>query len=1181
MMPTLPLSARLIAVFGLWGLVAAEPVGLVASSVDDPQMEEFFETSIRPLLAEHCWECHGPETQWGGLRLDSLEALETGGDSGPAIVPGSADESLLFQAVQRSGDLQMPPDDPLSEPQIQALRYWIESGAYWPVSDSEPSSQTTRDAWKEHWAFLPLQSEPPPEPKSNHWCRNQIDCFIFEKLQENHLEPFLEADRRTLIRRVTQGLTGLPPSYEEIEAFAADPDPLAYEKLVDRLLSSPRNGEHLARVWLDVARYSDSKGYVYAREERFFVHSAAYRTWVIDSFNRDMPFDEMIRLQIAADQFAMDDPESMAAMGFLTLGRRFLGVTHDIIDDQIDVVGRGIMGLTITCARCHDHKYDPIPTVDYYSLYGVFQCSTQRQVDWQEVPSESGDRTEFQVELKSRQQLLDETMSVKRQEASDRVRERISDYLYAQSELDRYHQEGFDVILAPTDLIPAFVRRWESFLASTEMDNDPIFGPWFRYSGLHPEQFGQQASSLTDEIAKHSAIHPWVADLFQSAPLNLREVADRYGALFKRIDDQRADMSEQDSAWRDTAAPLIRVLYGPSAPCEVPDEEIVATEMVFDSATCNELWRLQGEVDRWRLQAEGVPTVAVALVDRAHLVQPRVFQRGNPARKGSHVQKGFLTFLSDAEHRAFTRGSGRAELADRLVHPSNPLTPRVWVNRLWQHLFGEGLVRTPSDFGLRADPPSHPELLDWLAVQLQQSRWSSKQIQRLIVTSATYRQASQKSTRSSEPAGTDLVSDQGNQTSRENPPAHQRVAVGLSGLEKDPENRLLWRVSPRRLSFEELRDSMLAASQDLQLRDHAKSIDLLGNHENNFLRSVYGLIDRQFLPNTLRIFDFANPDVHVGRRNQTMVPQQSLFLLNHPFVAARAKATIARLKIASLKTGSENGELQGPEKLADTVVQVFRAVLRRDPGDAELAAATDFLVSADGSTAEAIPEEALAWSYGYGVVDEELGKVAEYQELPYFSGSAWQGGTAYPDPALGWLQLNSTGGHPGNNIEHACIRRWTAPAEMTVAINSVARHEPQVSDGVRFWIISSRQGILHKAELKSGEIGLNWESIDVREGDTIDFVVDILGELNSDQFLWAPVIRRISSKTVVVEEEEEEEEGKDAQPLSVTAQPISVTEPSFSWDAKRDFRGPVSVALNPAEQLSHALLLTNEFAFVD
>ncbi|MEO1979928.1 MAG: DUF1549 domain-containing protein, partial [Fuerstiella sp.] len=339
---------------------------------------DLFERMIRPILVEQCSACHGDKKQNGELRVDSLKSLLQGGDSGPAIVPGQSRQSLLMKAVVRSEDLAMPPDKPLTKQQVDALRQWIDAGAPWPKNAGQLKSMTDRSG-KDHWAFQPVRKPNVPRHEGD-WGNTPVDAFILQALKTNGLSPAPTADRRTLLRRASYAIIGLPPSPEAVADFADDPRPDAWQQAADSLLSSQHYGEHQARHWLDVARYADTKGYVYAREERFWVHAWTYRDWVINALNADMPYDRFLLLQLAADQVEDRAEGDLAAMGFLTLGRRFLGLKHDIIDDRIDVVCRGTMGLTVSCARCHDHKYDPIPTADYYSLYGVFDSCAEELV---------------------------------------------------------------------------------------------------------------------------------------------------------------------------------------------------------------------------------------------------------------------------------------------------------------------------------------------------------------------------------------------------------------------------------------------------------------------------------------------------------------------------------------------------------------------------------------------------------------------------------------------------------------------------------------------------------------------------------------------------------------------------------------------------------------------------------
>ena len=1104
-----------------------------------------FETNIRPLLIGYCQKCHGPTTQEAGLRLDSRAALITGGEHGPAIVPANPDQSLLLKAVRHLGDVQMPPNGKLKDKQIHDLEQWVILGAPWPASLTENSDKLA-EAQRRHWAFQPVQNPALPEVKNPQWERTPVDRFILARLEGAGLSPSPPADRRTLIRRVTLDLTGLPPTFEQVETFVNDLSPNAYEKLVESLLDSPQYGEQWARHWLDVARYADTKGYVYGREERFWVHAPAYRDWVVNAFNHDLPYDQFLLLQIAADQVPSQDRRAQAAMGFLTLGRRFLGVTHDIIDDRIDVVTRGTMGLTVACARCHDHKYDPIPTADYYSLYGVFLNSTERMQPVAEPSNHDEAYAAFEKELSQRQQKLKETTLTKRTEAADRVRQRIADYLVAQTELSKYPEEGFDQVLATTDLIPTFVRRWEAWLESHGGIEDPIFGPWRRFAVLKPEEFPAKSVAIVQDLSNSSpAVNPRVRSALQQPPTSMREVAERYGKLFEDVNREwkaacdaakKSGSAEPDRLPSEDSEALRTILYEPASPCLVPDEEIVSTESYFDSGSVTELWKLQGDVDRWLIQSPLAPAHMVSLVDRALIRPSRIFRRGNPVNRGPEVTRHFVSVLAGPQPTPFATGSGRLELAKAITDPANPLTTRVWVNRVWQHHFGVGLVRTASDFGIRAEPPSHPELLDWLATRFVADGWSTKRLHRLILLSNTYQQRSD---------GLYRTDNQPGEVPRQT--ASPTSLPSKLASQIDPENRLLSRMNVRRLSFEEFRDSLLAISGRLDMQMGGRAADMFaGNGTANRRRTLYGLVDRQFLATTLRIFDFANPDLHIPVRSETTVPQQALFALNHPFAAKQAQALIERINREG--AGASNSE---------KVRRLYQIALQREPTSTQLDMAQKFL---EADTAEPTPGpsiESLAWQYGYGELDETANHLKSFQTLPYFSGSAWQGGAQYPDGALGWVQLTATGGHPGNDIKHCSVRRWVAPHDGLFSIASTAIHEVAAGNGIRCWIFSSTDGMLKSQVLHNQRQAMNVERVSLKKGDSLDFVVDINGDLNSDQYLWAPVI------------------------FGVAKGNESDLSPALAWKSERDFSGPAPTLLNGWEQLAQVLLISNELMFVD
>ncbi len=851
----------------------------------------------------------------------------------------------------------------------------------------------------EHWSFQPLK----PGKGSS------IDEFIQRKLSEQGLMPSPRADERTLIRRATFDLTGLPPERMDVP----------YERLVDQLLASPLYGEQWARHWLDVARYSDTKGYVYAREEKMWVHATPYRDWVVRALNEDMPYDRFLLLQIAADQVVAPHSPDLAAMGFLTVGRRFLGVTHDIIDDRIDVVTRGTLGLTVACARCHDHKFDPIPTRDYYALYGVFQSSAEAL-----VPCVAGKNTELDAMVKKNRDL----MTKRREEQMARTRARAANYVKALSELEKYPEEGFDQIIDEKDINPFIVHGWKAWLVR------------------HPD------TELTDEV-------------------------------LKSLD----------------------------SPAHVPDEHIANNERFFPTGVITELWKSQGDVDRFIIKNSTAPAHATILVDRPLPSTPRVFTRGNPLTKGDEVPRQFLSAFG--KQTPFTKGSGRLELARAIIDPRNPLTARVMVNRIWQHHFGRGLVSTPSDFGKQGGAPSHPELLDWLAQRFIDSGWSIKAMHRLIMLSETYRQSS------------------------ETPNAR--------ALQLDPDNRLLWRMKPHRLSFEEARDAWLTAAGRLNLRVGGRPEPLFSS--SNTRRTLYALVDRESVPSVMRTFDFANPDLSIPQRTETTVPQQALFGMNHPFVVQIVKALLKWSAQSPVRDSADTDKIQ----------YIYAKLFQRAPTPHEQASALRF-VHDDQSPVIPPVDDSKSWHYGYGEWDESTGRVKNFKPLPHFTGSAWQGDAAWPNETLGWAQLTATGGHPGNDRQHAVVRRWTAPTDGSWDLRSTLIHEPKVGDGIRAFVSHSRLGKLRSETLLGATAELNLDAISFQAGDTLDFIVDIGNGLNSDQFLWAPKITSSAQLTTG-----------------------SGGNLNHTWDANRDFSVQPKSQLNAWEQLVQVLMLSNEFMFVD
>lgn len=865
----------LFLILGMFWLTQSANGAPPATPPISPEAREFFEKRIRPTLIEKCFSCHSDKKQMGGLRLDSRTALLKGGDSGPAFLPGQPDKSLLVQVVRRSGDVKMPPKDKdaLDAGTVEALSDWVKVGAPWPLEGGDKSIlSSVTEFRKKHWSLQPVQAVPLPTVKSAGWVRNPIDRFIQTKLEEKDLSPSPEADRRTLIRRLSLDLIGLPPTPEEVDAFVADPSPLAVENLVDRLLASPLYGERWGRHWLDIARYADTKGYVF-QEERRYPYAYTYRDYVVESFNKDRPYDQFILEQLAADLLPLGaDRRPLAAMGFLTLGRRFLNNIHDIIDDRLDVTMRGLQGLTVACARCHDHKYDPIPARDYYSLYGVFASSTEpRDLPLIENPSDTPQRLAFEKELGVREAAVKALLEQHRVELHAKFRTQIPAALVAVRREERRFGE----------LNRALLARWRTYLEKKQ--KDPIWTAWHAFATLPASEFAAKAPALSASVASGkltgAAIHPLIAQAFKDkAPTTLADVAARYGEVFKQIDTKWQGEKVKTPAGLPSAdeETLRRVLYGPDSPVDVPLAEI---DKLLDRDQRNKLAPLRAKVEQWKATGPGAPPRAMTLTEGAPF-NPRVFVRGNPGNPGVVVPRQYVELVAGEGRKPFAKASGRLELAQTIASKDNPLTARVMVNRVWQWHFGQGLVRTPSDFGSRGELPSHPELLDWLANTFMENDWSVKKLHRLIVLSATYR---------------------------------QQTADNLKARGVDPENTLLWRMNRRRLEFEPLRDSLLAVAGRLEMQQGGAAVDITKS-PYPARRSIYGFIDRQNLPGVFRTFDLASPDSSTAARHATTVPQQALFLMNSPFVLELARAFAARPDVVDLKT--DEAKLDRMYKLA-------------------------------------------------------------------------------------------------------------------------------------------------------------------------------------------------------------------------------------------------------------------------
>jgi mono/diheme cytochrome c family protein len=954
------IRSHFVAIFALAG--AAVPPAMAIT----PQETEFFEKQVRPVLVEQCYKCHGPDKQKGSLRVDSRAAILKGTDDGPIVVPGHPDQSEFIKSIKHTGDTKMPEKaDKLPDAQIAALEQWVKMGMPWPDNDGPAKPGASADVAKTHWSLQPVKNPAPPAVKDpQHWAQSPIDQFILAKQEEKNITPSPRADKRTLLRRATFDLTGLPPTEQEVEAFVKDNAPDAFARVIDRLLASPHYGERWGRYWLDVARYADTRGYLAGGEERRYPFSYTYRDWVIRSLNEDLPYDQFIIDQIAGDRVSTpEDNRPMAALGFLTLGRRFLNSQPDIIDDRIDVVCRGLMGLTVGCARCHDHKFDPITQKDYYALYGVFASSVEPATK--------------------------------------------------------------DLPLLPSKVDAAADAEYHQKLSALEAD------------------------------------------------------------LTKFMDGRRQLYA-------------LRTLATVGLPSVVTPE---VTERFLDKQGREGSVKVRNKIDELNGSAIAPPRPQ-AIVDAPTPMNPHVFLRGNPGRPGESVPRRFISVLSHGDPQPFKDGSGRLDLAKSIASKDNPLTARVFVNRVWNLHFGAGLVRTPGDFGTKGDPPTHPELLDYLASRFMSEGWSIKKLHRAMMLSSVYQQAS------------DTRAD---------------------AAQADPDNRLLWHMNRRRLDFEAMRDSLLAVAGQLDQTMGGLGVELTKEPYAK-RRAVYGLIDRQNLPGLFHTFDFATPDATSPQRHVTTVPQQALFMMNNPFVVQQAQALVAK------------PEFQPQQAYEAQIQELYGRVLARKANANEVDAGLRFIMNAI-TNPHPREEGSGAWQYGWGGYDEQSHKV-DFHKLTFFSGHAWQGGAKLPDPTLGYVNITSEGGHAGNDHAHDTIRRWTAPADGVVSITGPVQRPSERGDGIVARVVSSRGGELFKSDvLPQGTVEVKLEKIEVKKGDTIDFMVDLRGDLNSDSFLWHPIIRGAGE-----------------------------------WDAKAQFAGPPppkAKDLSPWEQYAQVLLETNEFVFVD
>lgn len=864
---------------------------------------EFFETHIRPILVDHCQDCHGEDDQYASLRLDHLAGFQKGSDNGPIVVPGNVEKSKLWHVltVDREKDEAMPPGESLSAEQMAAIKQWIEQGAVWGA-EADPELDLIDPS--QHWAFQPVQK--PKLPTGISAESDSIDHWIQSELAEKNLSMSPQADRRTLIRRLSFDLLGIPPTYDEVVAFEHDTSPDAYEKLVNQLLSRQEFGQKWGRHWLDIARYADTKGYVFTNERRF-PFSYTYRDYVIEAFNNDVSYQDFVRHQLAADQYLEKDDPQLAAMGFLTVGPSFRGNNSFQIDDRIDVTMRGLMGLTVACARCHDHKFDPISMADYYGLYGVFNSSEQPDVLELPVIGEAKNPKAFEGFVKKREKIEQERadyVEKTRQKMETEVVEQA--FIYFRSVLEKQEKlkpqkiESGDYqvrVRLATDLKNKLLRNSSFF---------PVARLWQLLSGMEEinTELVHKKLNAWEYKPKKKSLVP-IANTAKDFLLTqtyegTESLATAFTNLWQHTIKQEAEGNEQ---WK-TFATHFR---DNESPFKFTTENV--SRYVYRSER-NKISAIDKKYEKLLVESDGAPPRAMLMVDRESPREPVIFKRGNERMRGDRVERRFLRSIAEYSGvgtEKFQQGSGRKELAEAIIDPQNPLTARVWTNRVWKLLFGSSLVETLSDFGVRTPLPTHPELLDDLAYEFMQQNWSSKSLIRRIVLSKAYQQQSN----------------------------YREEAYTAN-----PSNSLYWKMNRKRFSFETLHDNLLAVSGELDHSHGGKSVELDGKNATT-RRAVYGFIDRNNFPSLLRTFDFPSPDVSQADRPKTVVPQQALYLMNANFLRQRSEQLAKQVQEHSPQT---------PQQIQHITQKVFQ----RLPTSEEVQMMTDFLAKNENQNEQLI-----------------------------------------------------------------------------------------------------------------------------------------------------------------------------------------------------------------------------------
>src|SRR5579871_1669158 len=882
---------------------------------------DFFESKVRPVLANNCYSCH-TSTAMGGLRVDSRDALLKGGGRGASIVPGEPDKSLLVQAIRQTDSLKMPMGGKLKDSEIEDIVSWIKSGAVWPATAASTAAATTASEKyviaperKNFWSLLPLKDPAPPSVKDARWPKSTIDRFVLARLEKEGLKPVHPASKHDLIRRATLDLTGLPPTPEEIAAFEKDTSPDAFAKVVDRLLASPHYGERWGRFWLDVARYGEDdyrslnpnpRGY------HPYPNAFVYRDWVIQAFNDDMPYDAFVRAQIAGDlQDEKTRYKTLPATGFLGLGPWYydngaVEVTRaDERHDRVDVVTRGFLGLTVACARCHDHKYDPIPQTDYYALAGVFLNTAYHE--YPRVPkSVLDDYTKLEEDVEKKQKVLQEIQSNLSSQLSESLAFKTSNYLQGVYEVAGQKRD-IETVVESRKLDYELLERWIRYM---EKPTDKYHykeawqalmkkatpaagggggrgmggGGGFGGGGGGRGGAGGRGGGGNQEVKK-------LADEFQAnvvkvmlARKELNEENEIIAAKalegtkkkkrankpneFITNDDfcpgcglRLKNMPEEDSSfWTEIFQRELTDADDPAAMMAAGGRAGKPGVLLFrgwglESRTGAEaqaqMASIKADLDEARKKLEPAYPFLHGVEDAKEPVNLPLSIRGNPNNLGPEVPRHFLSMLSKDDPETFHKGSGRLELADDIL--KQPISMRVFVNRVWKGHFGTGIVDTPSNFGMTGESPTNPDVLEYLASDFGKNGMSVKKLHREIMLSAVYQLSTEKDE---------------------------------SAFAKDSGDRLYWRMDRKRMDAEQVRDAVLMVAGNLDTSLGGPSQELTPAFTR---RTVYGKVSRYKLDEYLQLFDFPTPNISAEKRFTTTVPLQRLFLMNSDFIQVESE----------------------------------------------------------------------------------------------------------------------------------------------------------------------------------------------------------------------------------------------------------------------------------------------------